>query len=136
MIALLVLIRVHGWNLVLIYWVTTAFLGVWLDALNLRHAQRQIRAVRPGEPDERPMRASTLGYLLLHLAVGIFLAIAVLAGVALLVGSLTAGLTLQFTDRASAMAVIGLSLVIPTAPTLTAALFCLWRWWTLRALRR
>lgn len=133
---LLVLLHVRGPNLVLIYWLCTALLGVWLDLLNLQDARGQLRAVQPGEPDERPLRASTLGYLLIHLAVGIGLGIAVLAGIGLLIGSLTTGLTLQFTDATAAVVVIGLALTIPTAPTLTAALFCLWRWRTLSAMER
>lgn len=128
--------EVHGLTWVMAYWLLATGLGIVLDVSNLRHAWGQVRSVQAGEPDEQPMRASTLGHLLVHLAVAVFLAIASVVGLGLLVGSLTSGLTLQFANGSSEVFVIGLALVIPTAPTLIAALFWLWRWQTLRALGR
>jgi hypothetical protein len=131
---LLVHLFVHGPSWGVGYWLIVTALGLWLDASNLRHAWRQVRSVRPGELDERPMRASTLAHVVTHLALTLFLALALLTGLGLVAGSLTAGLQLQFTSRAGEVAVIGLALSVPTVPTVIAALFWLWRWRTVRAL--
>lgn len=126
---------VHGWSWGVAYWLVVSGLGTWLDAANLHHAWRQVRSVRPGDPDDRPLRASTLGHLVTHLALALFLALALLAGLGLLVGVLTTGLHLQFTSRTAEVFIIAIGLCFPTAPSVIAALFWLWRWSTVRALR-
>lgn len=125
---------VHGLSWPIIYWLLATLAGILLDASNIRHAWAQIRNVRSGELEERPLRASAVGYLVLHLAVAVFLAIAAVTGLGLLVGSLTSGLMLTFSSQAGEELVIGLALCVPTVPALIAALFWVWRTAVRRAL--
>jgi len=127
-------IWLRGLTFPIAYWLVVNAAGLRLTWSNLRRAAIELRAVRPGENQERPLRASAVGHLVVHVALGLALLASAALGLGLLAGSLTSGLHLQFSSRLAAMVFVVVALGIPTAPSVIALLFWLWCWRTVRAL--
>jgi len=124
-------IIVNGLAWPLLYWLAVSIVGVWLSINSLRHALAEVRTTRA---DEKPLRTSALGYLVIHVLLSVCSGVLLLVDVTLILAGLTTGLNLEFSSRMGQYLFIGGVLAVPSGAALTAVLFWLGRWRTLRAL--